>query len=58
VLNGRLVCGRTITASTWDGRTKFKKEETEAEKDRRDEAWQKFLGSEIEEESPSSSNKS
>ncbi|XP_063591125.1 17S U2 SnRNP complex component HTATSF1-like [Penaeus indicus] len=45
-LNNRLYEGRTLQVSTWDGRTKFKIEETEEEKQKRLQKWNQFLESE------------
>lgn len=38
--------GRQLSCSTWDGKTKFRRAETEEERRRREEAWSKFLGDE------------
>ena len=45
MLNGRLVSGRNISASLWDGKTKYKVEETQENRERRENAWNEFLGS-------------
>ncbi|CAK9295262.1 unnamed protein product [Gordionus sp. m RMFG-2023] len=42
-MNGRFYAGRKIEAERWDGKTKFKIEETEAEKVQRLERWGQFL---------------
>lgn len=43
-LNGVLRHGKQINASLWDGKEKFKRQETAEEKQRRENAWQDFLG--------------
>lgn len=43
-LNGIIRHGRQISASLWDGKEKFKRQETEEERRRRDNAWEEFLG--------------
>ncbi|XP_071518003.1 17S U2 SnRNP complex component HTATSF1-like isoform X2 [Panulirus ornatus] len=42
-LNRRLYNGRTLQVSTWDGKEKFRIEETEAERQERLKKWSKFL---------------
>uniref|UniRef100_A0A914KR34 RRM domain-containing protein n=1 Tax=Meloidogyne incognita TaxID=6306 RepID=A0A914KR34_MELIC len=42
-LNGRIVAGRTVKAFNWDGKEKFKRQETEEERKRRENAWTEFL---------------
>nr|XP_045626344.1 HIV Tat-specific factor 1 homolog [Procambarus clarkii]XP_045626345.1 HIV Tat-specific factor 1 homolog [Procambarus clarkii]XP_045626346.1 HIV Tat-specific factor 1 homolog [Procambarus clarkii]XP_045626347.1 HIV Tat-specific factor 1 homolog [Procambarus clarkii]XP_045626348.1 HIV Tat-specific factor 1 homolog [Procambarus clarkii] len=44
-LNRRLYNGRTLHVSVWDGKEKFKIEETEAEREERLKRWSKFLES-------------
>jgi len=44
MLNGRVVANRKIHAALWDGKEKFKREETEEERKRRDQAWSQFIG--------------
>lgn len=46
LLNGRWFGQRKITAETWDGKTKYKIVETEAEVQQRLQKWEKFLESE------------
>lgn len=48
-LNNQLVRGRNISAALWDGRTKYKLDETQEERERRANAWANFLGSDGEE---------
>lgn len=43
-LNGRVVGGRVVQVSHWDGREKFKRMETAQERLRRENAWEEFLG--------------
>jgi len=43
MLNGRLVGGKIISAFLWDGKEKFKKEESSTERKLRDESWEKYL---------------
>ncbi|GMT01470.1 hypothetical protein PENTCL1PPCAC_23644, partial [Pristionchus entomophagus] len=43
MLNGRPVRGRTLEAGLWDGKTKYKMEETEEQAAKRLEAWNKFM---------------
>ncbi|KAI6190000.1 HIV TAT specific factor 1 [Aphelenchoides bicaudatus] len=49
-LNNIIRHGRQISASLWDGKEKFKREETEEERRRRESAWEEFLGNEEEHE--------
>nr|CAD2176878.1 unnamed protein product [Meloidogyne enterolobii] len=42
-LNGRIVAARTVKAFNWDGKEKFKRQETEEERKRRENAWTEFL---------------
>ncbi|KAK4299036.1 hypothetical protein Pmani_028655 [Petrolisthes manimaculis] len=42
-LNKRLYCGRTLNVTTWDGKEKFRIEETPAEKEARLKKWDQFL---------------
>lgn len=46
VFNGRIYKGRTVTAETWDGRTKYKKNESDSEVAARLEQWKEFLADE------------
>jgi len=57
MLNGRLVAGRVISASLWDGKEKFKREETEEERKRRDQAWNEFIGGDGDDEEEVESDK-
>lgn len=50
-LHGRWFAGQKITAETWDGNTKYRKDETEAEKQQRLDKWAQFLQQEEEEKS-------
>ncbi|VDM60079.1 unnamed protein product [Angiostrongylus costaricensis] len=43
MLNGRIVDGRRLEVALWDGKTKYKIEETEEQRQRRLSAWQNFL---------------
>ncbi|EGD77470.1 hypothetical protein PTSG_08565 [Salpingoeca rosetta] len=45
-LNGRWFGGQQIVAEPWDGREKFKVEETEEEKEQRLKQWEEYLGKE------------
>lgn len=45
-LNKRLYAGRTLFVTTWDGKEKFKIEETAAEREERIKKWDEFLESE------------
>lgn len=51
VLHGRWFAGQKITAETWDGQTKYRKDETEEEKSARLKKWSEFLTKEEQEES-------
>ncbi|XP_068202166.1 17S U2 SnRNP complex component HTATSF1 [Palaemon carinicauda] len=42
-LNNRLYLGRSLKVSTWDGKEKFKIEETDAQREERLKKWDKFL---------------
>uniref|UniRef100_A0A8R1EES9 RRM domain-containing protein n=1 Tax=Caenorhabditis japonica TaxID=281687 RepID=A0A8R1EES9_CAEJA len=42
-LNGRVVDGRRLTAELWDGKTKYKVEETEEEAERRHAEFEKYI---------------
>uniref|UniRef100_A0A915CUA6 17S U2 SnRNP complex component HTATSF1 n=1 Tax=Ditylenchus dipsaci TaxID=166011 RepID=A0A915CUA6_9BILA len=46
MLNGRTVGDHQITATLWDGKTKFKRQETKEERERRERAWDEFLANE------------
>lgn len=46
VFNGRIYKGRTVTVETWDGRTKYKKNESDSEVAARLEQWKEFLADE------------
>lgn len=54
LLNGRWFAKKKITAETWDGKTKYDIEESEAERDERLKKWGEFL--EKDEQSQSSNN--
>lgn len=54
LLNGRWFAKKKITAETWDGKTKYEIEESEAERDKRLKKWGEFL--EKDEQSQSSKN--
>ena len=43
MLNGRWFAKKKITAETWDGKTKFEIEESEAERQKRLQKWNNFL---------------
>lgn len=43
MFNGRLYKGRVVSAETWDGRTKYKMQESEAETAERLAQWQQYL---------------
>ncbi|GBM27438.1 HIV Tat-specific factor 1 [Araneus ventricosus] len=43
LMNGRWFAGRKLTAETWDGKTKYKVIETEEERQKRLQKWEKFL---------------
>ncbi|CAD5206175.1 unnamed protein product [Bursaphelenchus okinawaensis] len=44
LLNRIIKRGRKIYVETWDGKTKYRLQETEEEKERRARAWEQFLG--------------
>ena len=44
-LNGRWFAKKRVSAETWDGRTKYEVQESEAERDARLNKWEKFLES-------------
>lgn len=46
MLNGRWFAKKKITAETWDGKTKFEIEESEAEREKRLQKWNNFLENE------------
>jgi len=46
LFNNRFFGGKKITAFNWDGHTKYKIEETDAERDDRLKNWEKFISSE------------
>lgn len=50
MLNGRIVGGRVIVATLWDGKEKFKMAETEEERQRRMQSWEDYLGHEEDDE--------
>ncbi|XP_039293512.1 HIV Tat-specific factor 1 homolog [Nilaparvata lugens] len=50
LMNGRWFGQRKITAEAWDGKTKYKIQETEEEIERRIKKWDKFLENEEDEE--------
>lgn len=43
LMNGRWFAGRQLSAASWDGRTKFKIEETEEEIEARMKKWDDYL---------------
>ncbi|RCN32357.1 hypothetical protein ANCCAN_21835 [Ancylostoma caninum] len=43
MLNGRIVDGRRLEVSLWDGKTKYKVQESEEDRQRRLAAWQNFI---------------
>lgn len=43
LMNGRWFAARQLTAETWDGKTKYKVVETDAEREQRLKKWDKFL---------------
>ncbi|WKX91209.1 hypothetical protein Q1695_009775 [Nippostrongylus brasiliensis] len=43
VLNGRIVDGRRLEVALWDGKTRYKMEESEEDRKRRLEAWQNYI---------------
>ncbi|CAI2308958.1 unnamed protein product [Caenorhabditis sp. 36 PRJEB53466] len=49
-LNGRVVDGRKLTAELWDGKTKYKVEETEEDEERRRAEFEKFISGKNEED--------
>ncbi|KAL3089780.1 hypothetical protein niasHT_020222 [Heterodera trifolii] len=48
-IDGRIVAGRVVQAKHWDGKEKFKRAETAQEKERRENAWEEFLGNDEDE---------
>lgn len=46
LMNGRFFAGRRLTAELWDGKTRYKVEETEEEAEKRIQQWEQFLESE------------
>ena len=46
LMNGRFFAGRRLTAEHWDGKTRYKIEETEEEAEKRFQQWEQFLESE------------
>lgn len=46
-MNGRWFAGRRISAEKWDGKTNFKMEETEKQKEERLDEWEKYLAGEL-----------
>ena len=57
-LNGRFYGGRTISAETYDGVTKFDVQETEEELQKRLDDWEKFIGGDDEDDDDDVANKS
>lgn len=53
LLNGRWFAKKKVSAETWDGKTKFEIEESEAERDKRLKKWGSFLESDDKERSNS-----
>jgi len=49
-IDGVIRNGRQIQASLWDGKEKFKRQETEEERRRRNNAWEDFLGAQADQE--------
>ena len=49
-LNGRYYAGKTVSAETYDGVTKYEVKETDAEMQKRIDDWESFLGEDEEEE--------
>lgn len=47
VMNGRWFAGRRITAEKWDGKTNYKVEETDKQKEERLDEWEKYLAGEL-----------
>jgi HIV Tat-specific factor 1 len=45
LMNGRFFAGRKLSAHVWDGKTKYKIEETEEEAEKRIKQWDQFLES-------------
>lgn len=43
LLNNGIMRGRKITAENWDGKTKYKVQESEEEQKKRDQQWESFL---------------
>ncbi|WKX91210.1 hypothetical protein Q1695_009775 [Nippostrongylus brasiliensis] len=43
MLNGRIVDGRRLEVALWDGKTRYKMEESEEDRKRRLEAWQNYI---------------
>ncbi len=43
LFNNRFFGGKKISAFNWDGHTKYKIEETDAERDKRLQNWEKFI---------------
>lgn len=43
LMNGRFFAGRRLTAHLWDGRAKYKVDETEEEAEQRLRQWEEFL---------------
>jgi len=43
ILNGSLIGGKIVEAALWDGKTKYKRQETAEERQRREKAWEEFL---------------
>lgn len=43
LMNGRWFAGRQLNASNWDGRTRYKIEESEEDAKKRIDEWNKFL---------------
>lgn len=52
MMNGRWFAGRQLKAETWDGRTKYKIEESAEEMEKRLKQWDKFLEGEVAEPKP------
>ncbi|KIH51228.1 hypothetical protein ANCDUO_18687, partial [Ancylostoma duodenale] len=50
MLNGRIVDGRRLEVSLWDGKTKYKVQESEEDRQRRLAAWQNFIKGDSDEE--------
>ena len=45
LMNGRFFAGRRLTAESWDGKTRYRVNETEEEAEKRIKEWDKFLDS-------------